>query len=572
VCPDPDHAEILRRGPTAWNAWREENPSIVPDLAGITLKLSHRQMGPINGGHINLRSALLQAAMLRFATLSVAELENADLSGADLVHARLDRSNLRAANLSNAQLDHASFAEADLTNATLCGASLSFTNLTAADLEAADMSGADFAHARFDNANLRAANLSSAFLEHADFAGTNLAKANLCGANLYHAKNLTETQLEETIRSDSTILPAHLHGSISSSAVSLTESPALEHRDERRQVPYTVPLDVRRIRSHRRPAWIGVLLIGGALVTTGFVWERMNDRASLDKSPPQEGSGQSLSQPKPSSNTGVPRLQSSPPESLIDEKAAGERQQSAETETPPAASTVDRTESVPAQVPSAESVSPAAVQETNANGDLQASDGALNEQAPGTGNQGYDEASEASRIEGSVAPSRHGTLAALPTEPFEASAPESPVTMSRHGTVPDLPTEASIRDPQLTPDAAGPASALAPSTSGHSAAASPLSDTVLPPVVTAALPSSVEQRDAETVLHHDAGSPPIPLRKPVTKTGVSNPGGAETSPKPVRKSVAQTDRSRRGKGQSLVDEKDQKTGSGSIVDLLAGGL
>ena len=62
LSPEPNHAEILRSGPTAWNAWRENNPSTIPDLAGIALNLSERQMGPISGGPINLRSARLQDA------------------------------------------------------------------------------------------------------------------------------------------------------------------------------------------------------------------------------------------------------------------------------------------------------------------------------------------------------------------------------------------------------------------------------------------------------------------------------------------------------------------------------
>ena len=107
MLPDPKDVEILRSGPRAWNAWRENNPSTVPDLTGIALRLSERQMGPINGGPINLKSARLQGAILRFATLSAADLEAADMSDADLVHARFDRANLSAANLSNAQLDHA---------------------------------------------------------------------------------------------------------------------------------------------------------------------------------------------------------------------------------------------------------------------------------------------------------------------------------------------------------------------------------------------------------------------------------------------------------------------------------
>ena len=148
--PNLNHAEILRGGPGVWNAWREENPSIVPNLSGITLKLSERQMGPINGGPINLRSAHLQGAFLRSATLSGADLEAADMSNADLTHARLDRANLTAANLRNA------------------------------------------------------------LLGFADLAGARLTQANLCGANLQQAKNLTQAQIEGSLGSNATILPPHL--------------------------------------------------------------------------------------------------------------------------------------------------------------------------------------------------------------------------------------------------------------------------------------------------------------------------------------------------------------------------
>ena len=224
LLPDPQDVEILRSGPRAWNAWRENNPSTVPDLTGITLRLSERQMGPINGGPINLKSALLQGAFLRFATLSAADLEAADMSAADLMHARFDRANLSAANLSNAQLDHADLSGATLTKVDLCGASLQHAILSTADLQAADMSGADLMHARLDRANLSAANLTDARLDYADFAGADLSKANLCGASLQHARNLTESQLKETSGSGSTILPPHLQGSVSwSGARSPTE-------------------------------------------------------------------------------------------------------------------------------------------------------------------------------------------------------------------------------------------------------------------------------------------------------------------------------------------------------------
>ena len=122
--PDQDHVAILRRGPRAWNAWRDDNPAAPANLNGISLKLGERQMGPINGGPINLRGAHLRAATLRYASLLSANLEGAELADADLTHARLDGANLTGADLSNASLDHADLHAANLSGANLSGASL----------------------------------------------------------------------------------------------------------------------------------------------------------------------------------------------------------------------------------------------------------------------------------------------------------------------------------------------------------------------------------------------------------------------------------------------------------------
>ena len=124
MLPDPDHVEILRRGPKAWNVWRKQSAPLIPQLSGVALTLGERQMGPVSGGPINLAYAKLKGASFRFATLSGANLERADLSDADLTNARLDGANLSYANLSGALLDHADLAEAKLMKANLSGASL----------------------------------------------------------------------------------------------------------------------------------------------------------------------------------------------------------------------------------------------------------------------------------------------------------------------------------------------------------------------------------------------------------------------------------------------------------------
>ena len=90
VSADAEHVEMLRRGPRSWNAWREQNPTTLPNLTGLRLSASERQMGVMNGGPINLASARMRRAYLRFATLSGANLAGANLAGADLTDARLD--------------------------------------------------------------------------------------------------------------------------------------------------------------------------------------------------------------------------------------------------------------------------------------------------------------------------------------------------------------------------------------------------------------------------------------------------------------------------------------------------
>jgi hypothetical protein len=133
---NPAHLEKLCEGAKAWNAWRSSDPDIAPELSEIRLTLHQRQLGPSNGGPINLHSADLERASLPYATLSGADLSDARLIGADLTHARLDRAKLTGANLSDAILDQADLTGAELGQAILFGADLSNTrNLTTAQLE-----------------------------------------------------------------------------------------------------------------------------------------------------------------------------------------------------------------------------------------------------------------------------------------------------------------------------------------------------------------------------------------------------------------------------------------------------
>jgi uncharacterized protein YjbI with pentapeptide repeats len=530
VSPGSNHAEILCGGSDAWNAWREQNPSTIPDLTGISLPLSESRMESLSGGPVNLQSAWLQEAVLRFASLSTVNLEAADLSGADLTHARLDQANLNAAKLTNARSDYADFAGASLTKANLCGASLRFTTLSTADLEAADLSGADLVHARLDQANLSAANLTNACLDYADFAGANLTKANLCGASLHHVKNLTPAQIEDSIGSSSTILPPHLQDSVSwSVAKSQTEK---ERRDLRPRARDTDDSRVPLVTPPKLKAWRVGVLISFALIATAFMWWHMGEAVPLDLSGAQRGSQPLVIQPNLGTNTGD--QESQPAKALMEEKATAEIADADIRPKPSGSSTIDQTKMTEQHLASEMAT-------VSAKG---AKLGDQSESAPEDSHGStVDEASRGAVV--FSAQSRHAVLAVIPAE--------SPTATSPHAIAPDLSDEVSTHDPQFTSTTDVPAEAPAVNTLMPSAASS-LNDTQTPSAVTVPLPSGTES-DVQT-LPLDTETPPTPIRNPARLRGqnfegaeaqvliqgdvpVLLPANAETPPMPIHNPARQ---------------------------------
>jgi TIR domain/Pentapeptide repeats (8 copies) len=117
-----EHVKILNKGVVAWNQWRLENPTVIPDL-----------------GAADLRQADLTARFLRGANLAGARLTGVNLSGANL-----SRANLFKATLLGADLSKAVFTEAVLNQATLIGANLCQASFMAADLSGVSVEEADF--------------------------------------------------------------------------------------------------------------------------------------------------------------------------------------------------------------------------------------------------------------------------------------------------------------------------------------------------------------------------------------------------------------------------------------------
>lgn len=104
---NPEHLEILRKGVETWNAWRERNPGLWPDLVRANLK--GLDLYGINFFTTDLRDANLSGCDLRGANLSGsiliwAELSDADLRGADLYIANMNGAKLRGADLEFASM------------------------------------------------------------------------------------------------------------------------------------------------------------------------------------------------------------------------------------------------------------------------------------------------------------------------------------------------------------------------------------------------------------------------------------------------------------------------------------
>jgi uncharacterized protein YjbI with pentapeptide repeats len=153
-----EHVALLKQGVAAWNAWRDENPDIRPNLQGA-----------------NLSEANLNRANLMEADLSEANLTKADLSGANLFGADLFGANLSGADLSGADLSG---------QANLLGADLSGANVQSAQLDSAALCGVDLRNADLRRANLFGADLQGADLRQANLRFTNLLDADLRNADL----------------------------------------------------------------------------------------------------------------------------------------------------------------------------------------------------------------------------------------------------------------------------------------------------------------------------------------------------------------------------------------------------
>lgn len=147
--PEVEHVKMLHAGRRQWNAWRNRNTTLTPNLSGAQLDGKN-----LNG--FDLSNADLRLARLRDARLVGADLHEARMNFADLSRAKLLRAKVWLANLSEA---------------VLAGANLRRADLRGTSLRRADLRGADFREASLRQASITKANVAGAIFDGASVYG-----------------------------------------------------------------------------------------------------------------------------------------------------------------------------------------------------------------------------------------------------------------------------------------------------------------------------------------------------------------------------------------------------------------
>jgi len=146
-----EHIDVLRRGTTVWNAWRQQHPAIRPDFAFAELAGLKMAFG------VNLAGSCFDDANLQHTDFSGANFDNASLLRVNFAHSELRKTsftsaNLRRANLTAASLVRAWLNKTDLREADLTGADLQMNSCSDAKIH-----GAIFKDVQFENHDIIAA-------------------------------------------------------------------------------------------------------------------------------------------------------------------------------------------------------------------------------------------------------------------------------------------------------------------------------------------------------------------------------------------------------------------------------
>jgi uncharacterized protein YjbI with pentapeptide repeats len=180
LSPNNKHLRILKRGVAAWNKWREKNPDIIPELAG--LRLSRYDLEDIN--EINFNKADLREASFSNLSSRNSSFKNANLQGANFNQVYFYNSNFNSANFSKSSLEFVYFNEAQLIQTNFYKAELSIVEFYSANLSQANLDKTHIIKADLREANCNRASFKNAYLFNSYVYGASFWDSNLNGVTL----------------------------------------------------------------------------------------------------------------------------------------------------------------------------------------------------------------------------------------------------------------------------------------------------------------------------------------------------------------------------------------------------
>lgn len=207
---DLKHLEILKKGIQAWNQWRKDNPSEIPNLAGLDFARDLADCPElfVEGGLYDKAEKIILLVEI--------DLSKSNLIGSKLQEAQLYSAKLDGAVLDKAVLSSAYFERCSMRSCQMLGAKMEGVTLWSCDIEQADFMASKLREAVFFG-KVRGARFHYADLSSADFSGCQLSSCSFYSSNLVAAdfSDVTasaDTRFIATNLSDTRFIQARIDG------------------------------------------------------------------------------------------------------------------------------------------------------------------------------------------------------------------------------------------------------------------------------------------------------------------------------------------------------------------------
>jgi len=147
-----EHVEMFKKGPQAWNAWRDENPDVRPDLSDIDFEkdvhtyestydmpeftgynLSYMNLNRITARNSYFIRCFLAGSDIHFSDICFSFFQNCSFEGASLAVTKIGSAEFHKCDFTNADLSYCSAEETNFSGSKFISTKLSNMSLVKTD-------------------------------------------------------------------------------------------------------------------------------------------------------------------------------------------------------------------------------------------------------------------------------------------------------------------------------------------------------------------------------------------------------------------------------------------------------